>query len=195
MDKNKLIIIGAAAAFLVIAVCMFIPEKKTEEKPAQKPKNETPDIPDGDTQQVSTSKKEGYERGTARNRNSAADIYWNGQEETQITHEQVRQSSEEMFGRGTQATADGNIGINMDLYTPDFLAEGCQHGAVGFVGQIVRTGEFFCASGDLQTLIGLLKGHIGMQLQSTAKSVKTGTQVGRSGRHTNGYFFHNLTIP
>jgi hypothetical protein len=104
MDKNKLIIIGAAAAFLVIAVCMFIPEKKTEEKPAQKPKNETPDIPDGDTQQVSTSKKEGYERGTARNRNSAADIYWNGQDEIKITHEEVRQSSEEMFGRGTQAT-------------------------------------------------------------------------------------------
>ena len=29
MDKNKLILYGAAAAFLAIAVCMFIPEKKT----------------------------------------------------------------------------------------------------------------------------------------------------------------------
>ena len=104
MDKNKLIIIGAAAAFLVIAVCMFIPEKKTEERPAERPKNETANVPDGETQQVTTSKKDGYEMGTGRNRNSAADIYWNGQEETQITHEQVRQSSEEMFGRGTQAT-------------------------------------------------------------------------------------------
>lgn len=104
MDKNKLIIIGAAAAFLVIAVCMFIPEQKTEDKPDEKPKNETPNIPDGDSQQVSTSKKEGYERGTGRNRNSAADIYWNGQETTQITHEQVRQSSEEMFGKGTTSS-------------------------------------------------------------------------------------------
>ena len=104
MDKNKLIIIGAAAAFLVIAVCMFIPEKKTEERPAERPKNETANVPDGETQQVTTSKKDGYEIGTGRNRNSAADIYWNGQEETQITHEQVRQSSEEMFGRGTQTT-------------------------------------------------------------------------------------------
>ena len=104
MDKNKLIIIGAAAAFLVIAVCMFIPEKNTEERPAERPKNETANVPDGETQQVTTSKKDGYEMGTGRNRNSAADIYWNGQEETQITHEQVRQSSEEMFGRGTQAT-------------------------------------------------------------------------------------------
>ena len=104
MDKNKLIIIGAAAAFLVIAVCMFIPEKNTEERPAERPKNETANVPDGETQQVTTSKKDGYEIGTGRNRNSAADIYWNGQEETQITHEQVRQSSEEMFGRGTQAT-------------------------------------------------------------------------------------------
>ena len=105
MDKNKLIIIGAAAAFLVIAVCMFIPEKKTEERPAERPKNETANVPDGETQQVTTSKKDGYEIGTGRNRNSAADIYWNGQEETQITHEQVRQSSEEMFGRGAQTPA------------------------------------------------------------------------------------------
>ena len=104
MDKNKLIIIGAAAAFLVIAVCMFIPEKEIQESPEERPKNEMANVPDGETQEVTSSKKDGYDRG-ARNRNSAADIYWNGQEETQITHEQVRQSSEEMFGRGAQTPA------------------------------------------------------------------------------------------
>jgi len=105
MDKNKLIIYGAAAAFLVIAVCMFIPEKKTGEEPSERPENKTANVPDGDTRQVTDSKLEGYEMGTRGNRNTAADIYWDSKDETQITQEQVRQSSEEMFGRGAQTTA------------------------------------------------------------------------------------------
>ena len=105
MDKNKLIIYGAAAAFLVIAVCMFIPEKKTGEEPSERPENKTANVPDGDTRQVTDSKLEGYEMGTRGNRNTAADIYWDSKDETQITQEQVRQSSEEMFGSGTPPSA------------------------------------------------------------------------------------------
>ena len=105
MDKSKLMIYGAAAAFLVIAVCMFIPEKKTGEEPSERPENKTANVPDGDTRQVTDSKLEGYEMGTRGNRNTAADIYWDSKDETQITQEQVRQSSEEMFGSGTPPSA------------------------------------------------------------------------------------------
>ena len=105
MDKNKLMIYGAAAAFLVIAVCMFIPEKKTPENEGKRPKNETTDVPDGEAQKVPKSKLEGYESGPAKNRNSAADIYWNSKDETQFTQEELRQSSQEMFGSGTPASA------------------------------------------------------------------------------------------
>lgn len=105
MDKSKLMIYGGAAAFLVIAVCMFIPEKKTGEEPSERPENKTANVPDGDTRQLTDSKLEGYEMGTRGNRNTAADIYWDSKDETQITQEQVRQSSEEMFGRGVQTTA------------------------------------------------------------------------------------------
>lgn len=105
MDKNKLMIYGAAAAFLVIAVCMFIPEKKTPENEGKRPKNETTDVPDGEAQKVPNSKLEGYESGPAKNRNSAADIYWNSKDETQFTQEELRQSSQEMFGSGKPASA------------------------------------------------------------------------------------------
>ena len=105
MDKNKLRLYGAAAAFLVIAVCMFIPEKKTPENEGKRPKNETTDVPDGEAQKVPNSKLEGYESGPAKNRNSAADIYWNSKDETQFTQEELRQSSQEMFGSGTPAPA------------------------------------------------------------------------------------------
>lgn len=105
MDKNKLIIYGAAAAFLVIAVCMFIPEKKTGEEPSERPENKTANVPDGDTQEVTTSKLEGYEMGTRGNRNSAADIYWSSKDESQMTQEELRQSSQEMFGSGTPPSA------------------------------------------------------------------------------------------
>ena len=108
INKDKLIIYGAAAAFLLIAVCMFIPEKKTSEKAEDRPKNETTNVPDGDTQAVTDSKREGYERGThGGNRNSAADLYWNSQPETQLTHEQVRQNSEEIFGTGSTNAGGG----------------------------------------------------------------------------------------
>ena len=108
INKDKLIIYGAAAAFLLIAVCMFIPEKKTPEKTKDRPKNETTNVPDGDTQAVTDSKREGYERGTHDgNRNSAADLYWNSQPETQLTHEQVRQNSEEIFGTGSTNAGGG----------------------------------------------------------------------------------------
>ena len=105
MDKNKLMIYGAAAAFLVIAVCMFIPEKKTPENEEKRPKNETAEVPDGEAQKVPNSKLEGYESGPPKNRNSAADIYWNSKDETQFTQEELRQSSQEMFGSGTPASA------------------------------------------------------------------------------------------
>lgn len=105
MDKNKLMIYGAAAAFLIIAVCMFIPEKKTAENEEKRQKNETTNVPDGETQEISNSKLEGYESGTTRNRNSVADIYWNSKDETQFTQEQLRQSSEQMFGTGAQTPA------------------------------------------------------------------------------------------
>lgn len=105
MDKSKLMIYGAAAAFLVIAVCMFIPEKKTGQEPGQRQKNETANVPDGDTQEVTTSKLQGYERGTSGNRNSAADIYWSSRDESQMTQEELRQSSQEMFGSGTPPSA------------------------------------------------------------------------------------------
>jgi hypothetical protein len=105
MDKSKLVIYGAAAAFLVIAVCMFIPEKKTGQEPGQRQKNETANVPDGDTQEVTTSKLQGYERGTSGNRNSAADIYWSSKDESQMTQEELRQSSQEMFGSGTPPSA------------------------------------------------------------------------------------------
>ena len=108
INKDKLIIYGAAAAFLIIAVCMFIPEKKTPEKAEEKPKNETTNIPDGETQEVNKSKMQGYESADqGRNRNSAADIYWNSQPETQITHEQVRQNSQEIFGTGNPTPSGG----------------------------------------------------------------------------------------
>ena len=108
INKDKLIIYGAAAAFLIIAVCMFIPEKKTPEKAVEKPKNETTNIPDGETQEVNKSKMQGYESANqGRNRNSAADIYWNSQPETQITHEQVRQNSQEIFGTGNPTPSGG----------------------------------------------------------------------------------------
>ena len=103
MDKNKLMIYGAAAAFLVIAVCMFIPEKKTPENEEKRPKNETAEVPDGEAQKVPNSMLDGYESGPAKNRNSAADIYWNSKDETQFTQEELRQSSQEMFGSGTPA--------------------------------------------------------------------------------------------
>ena len=105
MDKSKLMIYGAAAAFLVIAVCMFIPEKKTPENEEKRPKNETADVPDGEAQKVPKAKLEGYESGPAKNRNSAADIYWNSKDETQFTQEELRQSSQEMFGSGTPPSA------------------------------------------------------------------------------------------
>ena len=105
MDKSKLMIYGAAAAFLVIAVCMFIPEKKTGQEPGQRQKNETANVPDGDTQEVTTSKLQGYERGTSGNRNSAADIYWSSKDESQMTQEELRQNSQEMFGSGTPPSA------------------------------------------------------------------------------------------
>ena len=108
INKDKLIIYGAAAAFLIIAVCMFIPEKKAPEKAEEKPKNETTNIPDGETQEVNKSKMQGYESADqGRNRNSAADIYWNSQPETQITHEQVRQNSQEIFGTGNPTPSGG----------------------------------------------------------------------------------------
>ncbi|MBQ2143164.1 MAG: hypothetical protein II204_08440 [Alistipes sp.] len=108
INKDKLIIYGAAAAFLIIAVCMFIPEKKAPEKAEEKPKNETTNIPDGETQEVNKSKMQGYESADqGRNRNSAADIYWNSQPETQITHEQVRQNSQEIFGTGNPTPSVG----------------------------------------------------------------------------------------
>ena len=105
MNKSKLMIYGAAAAFLVIAVCMFIPEKKTGQEPDRRQKNETANVPDGDTQEVTTSKLQGYERGTSGNRNSAADIYWSSKDESQMTQEELRQSSQEMFGSGTPPSA------------------------------------------------------------------------------------------
>lgn len=106
MDKNKLMIYGAAAAFLAIAVCMFIPEKKTPENEGKRPKNETPDIPAGETRGMTPSKQQGYEQGTqGRNRNTSADEYWNSLAEAPLTQEELRQSSEQMFGPGAQTPA------------------------------------------------------------------------------------------
>lgn len=104
LDKNNMMLIGAAAAFLVIAVCMFIPEKKVkEEESNDRPRNETPEIQQGENQGMTDSKMEGYDW-RQRNRNSAADEYWSNQPETQITQEQVRQSSQDLFGSGTPTT-------------------------------------------------------------------------------------------
>ena len=104
MDKNKLILYGAAAAFLAIAVCMFIPEKKTPENEEKRPKNKTTNVPHGETKEMPNSKLQGYETGSG-NRNSAADLYWNSMDEVTVTQEQLRQNSEQMFGTGAQSPA------------------------------------------------------------------------------------------
>ena len=106
MDKNRLMIIGAAAAFLAIAVCMFIPEKKTPENEEKRPKNETPDIPAGEANDMTPSKRQGYESGThVENRNSSAEEYWKYLGTVQPTQEDLRQSSEQIFGPGAQSPA------------------------------------------------------------------------------------------
>ena len=48
------------------------------------------------------------------------------------------------------------------LKTPDILVHGVQHRAVGHIGQIVRAGEFLGAAGDLQAVLGLFKGDVGV---------------------------------
>ena len=101
MDKNKLILYGAAAAFLTIAVCIFIPEKKTPENEEKRPKNKTANVPHGEAKEMPNSKLQGYEI-ISDNRNSAADLYWNSMDEVTVTQEQLRQNSEQMFGTGAQ---------------------------------------------------------------------------------------------
>ena len=108
INKDKLIIYGAAAAFLLVTVCMFIPEKKTPENEGEKAKNEIPEIPAGNTQEMKGSKREGYEQGTqGGNRDSAAEEYWNSLQDTQITQEQVRQNTQELFKTGNPPAGGG----------------------------------------------------------------------------------------
>ena len=96
-------------------------------------------------------------------------------------------------GRGTQTPADGDVGVDVDFYAPDFLTEGGQHGAVGYVGKIVGTGEGFVAAGDLQTAVRFFEGDVGIQAQGHAEGVEAGAEVRCGGRHTDGYSFHNVS--
>ena len=91
---------------------------------------------------------------------------------------------------GAQTPADGDVGVDMDFYAPDLLAEGGQHGAVRGVGQIVRPGEGFVAAGDLQPGIRLLKGHVRIQAQGAPEGIKPRPQVGGGCRHPDGYLVH-----
>ena len=97
-------------------------------------------------------------------------------------------------GGRTQAPAHRDMGIDVNLHATDFLAERSQHSAVRHISQIVGTGEFLRAAGDLQTKIRFLKGHIGIKTQCAAKGVKAGAKVGGGGRHTDGYSFHCQTL-
>ena len=95
MDKNKIILYGAAVAFVAITVCMFFPGKKKEETSTEtKPKNEVAEIPEGDTQEITTSKMEAYQRS---NRNSAATEYWLNATEEEKSMDDLRKSSYELF--------------------------------------------------------------------------------------------------
>ena len=96
--------------------------------------------------------------------------------------------------RRTQASADGDMGIDMDLDTSDFLAHGGHDRAVGYIGQIIRAGKCLIAAGDFQAIFRFFKGYIGVQAQGTAKSVKSRAQVCGSCRDTNGYSFHNFFL-
>ena len=84
-------------------------------------------------------------------------------------------SGHQQSSGGAKAPANGDVGINVDFHTPDFLAHGVQHGAVGGVGQVVRAGEFFVAAGDFQAEFRFFKGNVGVQAQSAAEGVKAGT--------------------
>lgn len=95
MDKNKIILYGAAVAFVAITVCMFFPGKKKEETSTEtKPKNEVAEIPEGDTQEITTSKMEAYQRS---NRNSVATEYWLNATEEEKSMDDLRKSSDELF--------------------------------------------------------------------------------------------------
>ena len=97
-------------------------------------------------------------------------------------------------GRGPQASADGDMGIDVDLYTPDLLAERGQHGAVRGIGQVVRPCKCLIAAGNLQPFLRFFEGHIGVQAQRAAESIKPGSQVGRGGRHADGYLVFHLSV-
>ena len=84
-------------------------------------------------------------------------------------------SGHQQSGGGAKAPANGDVSIDVDFHTPDFLTHGIQHGAVGGVGQVVRAGEFFVAAGDFQTGFRFFKGNVGVQAQSAAEGVKAGT--------------------
>ena len=83
----------------------------------------------------------------------------------------------------------------MDFYAPDILTHGVQNGAVGGVSQIVRAGEGFVAAGDLETKVGFLEGHVGIQTQGAAESVKPGAEVRGGGGNADGDTIHDMNSP
>ena len=103
IDKNRMILYGAAAVFAVITICMFIPEKKDEQPQEEKIENAHADVPDGEKQEMSDSKITGYEK--EPNRNSAATEYWNQAEDITTPAADIRESSEKIFGAGAQQPA------------------------------------------------------------------------------------------
>ena len=96
-------------------------------------------------------------------------------------------------GRGAKATADGNVGINVDLNAPDLLAHGAQHRAVGGIGQVVRAGVGLVAAGDLQPRVGFLEGYIGVQVEGAAEGVKARAQIGGGGGDADGNTIHGAS--
>ena len=92
-----------------------------------------------------------------------------------------------------KTTADGDLTFDVDFNATDLLAEGCQHGAVGGVGHIVRTRVSLVTAGDQEACIGLFKGHIGVEVQGAAEGIKAGAQIGGGGGHTDGYSFHRFS--
>lgn len=103
MDKNKMILYGAAAAFVVLVICMFFTGSEGKE-PEERKKNEVIEVPDGNAQEVTESKSEGYQRG---NRNSASTEYWNSFDAAPVSSEALKDSTEKMFGKGSQSPAGG----------------------------------------------------------------------------------------
>lgn len=100
MDKNKIIPYAAAAGFVVVAICMFLPSKKEKDE-KEEIRNEVIELPDGNVKEVTDSKSEGYQMTT---RNSAASEYWRSRTDSPESPEEIRENSERMFGKGSGQT-------------------------------------------------------------------------------------------